>query len=408
MRAQLVFLTVILATRVAVAEWPQYRGPHRNGTSPETGLVWPEGGPKELWRKPIGPAFSGIAAVSGHLYTTDSDTESDYAICLDASTGRELWRTRLGRVFQDLHYGKGSLATPTVDGDLVFVLSAYGVLAALDRATGRRVWEVDYSRTFGSKQPQYGHSASTLTVGELLIVEPAGPEGRGIAALDKSTGSVRWTVHDDDVGYSSPVLVDFDGSRLLVFITRSNALVVSLEGEVLWKLRFGEWFTDKVAMPVFVEPDLLFFSASQDVGAFVVRMVKEQGRLTFEQVWSSRVMRNHLSSSVPVVGYIYGFDNATLKCIEASTGAVQWAKRGFGKGSLIYADGHLWVLSEAGKLLWVRAVPDAFILEGSLQLFTDRRNWTEPALSDGKLFVRNLEEIVGLEVGGGPSHGGMR
>jgi outer membrane protein assembly factor BamB len=267
-QAKLIFLAAILATGAAAAEWPQYRGPNRNGTSPETGLMWPEGGPKELWRKPIGSAFSGIAAVAGRLYTMDSDTESDYAISLDAATGREIWRTRVGPLFADLHYGTGSLATPTVDGELVFALSAHGVLAALDRATGRRIWEVDYRRTFGSKQPQYGHSASTLTAGDLLIVTPGGAEGNGIAALDKDTGSVKWTVHDDDVGYSSPVLVEFEGSRLLVFITRSNALVVSLEGKVIWKEPFGEWFTDKVAMPVFVEPNLLFFSASQDVGSY--------------------------------------------------------------------------------------------------------------------------------------------
>jgi outer membrane protein assembly factor BamB len=395
----LISVVSISATGGSRAEWPQYRGPHRNGTSRETGLVWPEGGPKELWRKPIGPAFSGIAAVEGRLYTTDSDLESDYAVCLDAATGEEIWRTRMGPVYEALYYGNGSLATPTVAGGLVFTLSGHGVLTAHDRASGKTVWKVDYRRSFRAEQPQYGHSASPLVVGDLLIAQPGGPEGKGIVALDKTTGVVKWTVDDEDVGYSSPLDVVFGDSRMIVLLTRTNTLVLSPEGEVLWRQGFGEWFADKVAMPVFVEPDLLFFSASGDVGALVVRMFKVKGRqMTFEPVWRSREMRNHFNSSVPVDRHVYGFDNSALKCIDATTGVTSWVKRGLGKGSLIYADDHLWVLSEAGKLLWVEATPEAFRERASLQVLTGRRNWTEPTLSDGKLFLRNLKEAVALDL----------
>jgi outer membrane protein assembly factor BamB len=234
-------------------------------------------------------------------------------------------------------------------------------------------------------------------VGNLLIAQPGGPEGKGIVALDKTTGAVTWTVDDEDVGYSSPLDVVFGDSRMIVLLTRTNTLVLSPEGEVLWRQGFGEWFADKVAMPVFVEPDLLFFSASGDVGALVVRMFKVKGRqMTFEPVWRSREMRNHFNSSVPVDRHVYGFDNSALKCIDATTGVTSWVKRGLGKGSLIYADDHLWVLSEAGKLLWVEATPEAFRERASLQVLTGRRNF------------RNLKEAVGLDLKTGRVDAGGR
>ena len=181
-------------------------------------------------------------------------------------------------------------------------------------------------------------------------------------------------------------------------MNQDNVVSVTPAGKVVWTHPFAPDSSVKPALPIFVEPDLLFVSASYDIGALTLRMKSNADSIGVEEVWQSRVMRNHFNSSVPLDGHIYGFDNATFKCIEASTGEQKWAKRGrMGKGSLIYADGHLLVLTETGRLLLVEATPESYVEKAAVQLL-EGRCWTAPALSDGRLFLRNRDEMLALDL----------
>lgn len=382
----------------AESGWFQYRGPHRDGKSAETGLArsWGADGPRVIWRAPLGGGFSPISIVGDRVYTMDSDDRNEYALCLDADRGKTVWRVQMGALFRDAN-GDGPRSGPTVDGGLVFFLASRGRLAALDRVTGKAVWQLEYPEAFGSELPTWGFSAAPLVDGDLLIIEPGGSGPRAVAALVKSTGEVRWTAQNARTAYSSPIALQFNGLRQFVFLLQEKIVALNREGEELWSVPFAPNGNIKPAMPLFIEPDRIMAAASYDIGAKVVRLQAAGDRLTAQEVWSSLFMRNHFNSSLSHNGHIYGFDAATFRCLDARTGERGWAKRGLGKGSLIFADGMLVVLSELGQLLLVDAMPEDYRELASHQVL-EGRCWTPPSLWAGRLYVRNHTEIVCLDL----------
>ncbi len=401
---------VLLATGGAAAEdWPQFRGPNRDGISPETGLVspWPESGPRELWRVKLGAGFAGVAAVAGRLYTMDSRGEEELAVCLDAADGREIWRTPVDGLFHEA-VGDGPRTTPTVEGERLWAVSSFGQLVALGTAGGERLWSVDLRQRFATPMQVFGFANMPVVVGEHLVIEAGGGDQHSIIAFDKRSGELAWrTSIGSELAYSSPLHLRWRGSEQLLFLDQSNLMSLSPRGEVLWSRAFGDPFLIKVAMPVFVPPDLVVVSASYDLGAMAARLKQaSDGTVSAELAWQSRVMRSHFGTPVAVDGLIYGFDNATLKCIDAASGEQLWARRaGFGKGSLIYADGHLIVLSERGKLFLVAASGAGYQQRGAAQILSDR-TWPPPALADGRLYVRGTNELVSLDLLGAGRTGG--
>lgn len=387
-----------IAAPMQAADWPQFRGPDRNGISAETGLAnnWPEAGPPELWRHSIGESFSGIVAVDGALYTTMSDAEGDHAVRLDPANGGTVWRARLAPPYVE-SFGGGPRVAPTVDGDRLYALSGDGHLAAIERGDGKVSWSLDLRKTFGVELPTWGFASSPLVLDDLLILDVGAPDA-AVIAFDKGTGKVRWKVGSEGNAYSSPVVHEIGGRRQIILLRQSGLLGLSPEGRELWRY---EWATSggiKPAMPIFVAPDLLIASASYGIGALAVRLRTVDGVTTPEEVWQSQVMRNHFNSSVLIDGKIYGFDNATLKCVDPATGEQLWAqRRGLGKGSLIAADGLLIVLTENGAIKLVEATPSGYYELASHPVLTGR-SWTEPTLADGRLYLRNREEIVALDL----------
>ena len=384
-------------------DWPQFRGVDRNGISPATGLLdsWPEEGPKELWRVPLGPGFSAVSVQGDRLYTLYALPEGEkagtqVAAAFQASDGKELWRVEIGEVLET-EFGNGPRSTPAVDGDTVFVMSSHGNLFALATADGSERWSLTLKDTFGTPHPYWGYSSSAIVEGDLLILEAGGPEGKSYAGLDKATGEVRWTSGEGGPGYNSALPVEIHGQRQLVYITGQKLRSIDSEGNELWS---HDWPPGEThAMPVFIAPDKIFASGVEQVGAGLYQIKKGDDGFSVEELWRSRVMRNHFSSSVLHEDHIYGFDNATFKCIDPIKGEMKWAKRGLGKGSLIYADGHLLVLSDRGKLVLVEATPAAYTEKGSVQAL-EGRIWTAPVLADGKLYLRSQTDMVSYDLTG--------
>lgn len=392
-------LCLLAGTALAApADWPQLRGPNRDGVSRETGLLksWPGAGPKVLWRVPLGEGYSHLAVSKGRLFTLYGAGVNDFAGAYDAATGKLLWRVPLGPKYTD-GQGNGPRSTPTVDGDMVYTLTATGRLSALNAADGKKVWEHDLRAKFGAEPPQWGISTSPLVEGNLLLVDVGGSGGKSLVAFDKKTGKAVWTSQSEAAGYSAPIAITVGGVRQVIFFTGRAVLAVApKDGRLLWRV---PWKTDwdvNAATPIFVAPDKLYVSSGYDTGAALLKISVVEGRVGAEEVWQNRKMKNTFSSSVLHNGHIYGFDKAVLKCIVAATGEEKWKESGFGHGSLILADGQLVVLTERGKLLLVEATPAAYREKGSSQILSGKC-WTAPTLANGRLYLRNEEELLALD-----------
>jgi outer membrane protein assembly factor BamB len=397
----LALLTAFLALPIAApaADWPQYRGPRLDGTSSETGLArqWPADGPETLWRHDLGDGYSGMAVVDGRLYTMYGSGGDEMLVCLDAATGREIWRLRTDDNRAD-GQGGGPRATPTVHGSTVYAVGAQGKLYAVEAVSGEKVWWTDLVQAFGAGVPTWGVAASPIVVGELLLLDVGGRSGYSIVAFDSTTGTVVWHAESDKAGYSTPLPVTVDGIRQALFFTATQLVSVSpADGRTFWRQPWETSYDVNAAMPVFLPPDRVFISSSYDRGALVLTMRRDGDGVAISEAWRSRDMKNHFNSSVYLDGHLYGFDDGTLKCLDAATGEERWAQRGFAKGSLLAADGHLVVLSERGVLALVEATPSAYVERARAQVL-DGKTWTMPTLSDGVLYVRDQQEIKALKI----------
>lgn len=382
-------------------DWPQFRGPNRDGKSGETNLVESFGpdGPKQLWSAEGGKGYSGMSVVDGRLFTLVARGGDELALALDAETGKELWTYRLDDAYRN-SFGDGPRSTPTVDGGVVYVLGARAKLAALDAETGEPRWTQDLKKSFGARVPTWGVATSPTVLDDLLLVDVGGRDGASVAALHKRTGLVRWTAGTDIAGYSTPLPITVQGRQQVIFFTGTKIQSVDpKDGTVLWTERWRTEYDVNAAAPVFLPPNRLFVSSGYDTGAAVYEIEVEGRDVSAREVWSSRGMKNQFSSSIYLDGHIYGFDNSILKCIDPKTGEDVWRARGYGHGSMTYADGKLILLSDRGKLGWVEPSPEELRELDTAQIFHSK-TWTVPTLADGVLYVRDESRILALDVKG--------
>ena len=417
--AEFLIIGLLLYGGVSVAgalDWPQWRGPNRDGISRQTGLLkeWPDDGPQVLWRVPLGEGFSGISVARGRVYTMFSEGNDEFVICLDASNGEEMWRFRSDSTYYEYEGGNGPRATPTIDGEFLFTVSAQGRFYALSSVNGEKVWSYDLIKDFGSYMPKWGFSSSPLVEGNLLLVEVGGSNGKFIVAFDKTNGDVLWSSHTDKLGYASPIGVTIGGVRQLIVFAGLRLLSVSIDnGEVLWSYpwRTGR-FDVHAATPIFIAPDKIYISSGYGSGAAVVQVKVmnspessalnnggKKNQIEVKEVWRNKKLQNRLSTSVLHGDHLYGFHNAILKCIDANTGTEKWKTRGFGEGTLILAEDHLIILSDRGKLGLVEATPKAYREIASAEVLSGLC-WTVPTLANGRLYARNQKEMVCLDMTG--------
>jgi outer membrane protein assembly factor BamB len=387
---------LISATLTVADDWPQFRGIQRSGVSEETGLAkkWSDASPKEVWRKPLGPGYSAVSIVGDRLYTlyaAEIDGQwKEVAVALSAKNGKELWRTPLGERF-DNEFGDGPRATPTVSGDRVYVLDSTGTLAALKTKDGTIAWSMDFKKQFEIETPRFGFSTSVVVDGDQVIVQGGGTDGDNYIGINKHSGEIVWSRGSGPAGYTSALPVTVGGKKRYVYVAGGELVCIDESGGEVWSHEWPQGETH--AMPIHVPPDKLYVAGAEGVGARLFRIKEADGKGEVELLWEQPFMRNHFSSAVVHEGTIYGFDNATLKAISVEDGKMAWGKRGLGKGSLILADGHLLVLSDRGKLMLVEATPEAYKEKGSVQAM-EGLCWTAPALADGRLYLRNHDELV--------------
>jgi outer membrane protein assembly factor BamB len=394
-------LALLFAGSAAAVDWPHYRGPAQDGSTTEPVAVFPAGGPKELWRAQLGTGLSSVVVQGGRVLSAGYKNGKEVLYCLDAKTGKILWTHSWPAKIGDYLFEGGPRATPTVDGNHVYMLGADGHVVCVDGSSGKPVWQRDLVKDFGGKRMDWGFCGSP-TVDRDNVLLDSGGSGASTIALSKNDGKLVWKGGDDEPGYGSVYVADVDGKKTAV-VFKASALVGhdAADGKVLWSFPWETAWKVNAITPL-LAGDLLVISSAYNHGAAGVRVKDRKA----EQVWFTKKLKAQFNSPVHKDGYLYGIDGevskrSALVCLEAATGEEKWRSMDVKNGSLILAgDGKLVVLSEVGDLVLADATPTGYRELSRAKVLRDRC-WVQPVLANGTIFCRNNSgELVALSTAG--------
>ena len=382
-------------------DWPQWQGPDRTGISRETGLLreWPSGGPQQLWSASnLGGGYGSIAVKGDRIFLQGMKSSSSIVSALNRADGKGVWSKTLGPSASN-DQGDGPRGTPTVDGDRVYVLTETGELACL-KTDGTAVWQRNILKDFGGRNLRWLISESPLIDGNNVIVSPGG-HNAGMVALDKMTGKTVWTSKElsDAAGYSSAVVADVQGVRTLMTLTSSAGVGVrASDGKLMWRYERAANGVANITTPVFFD-NKVFYTSAYDTGGALLGLNAQNGEVKASEIYFTRNMKNHHGGVVLVNGYLYGFSDSILTCLEFATGKQMWRDRSVGKGSLTYAEGNLYIQGENNVVGLAEASPDGYKEKGRFQIPDQGLpSWAHPVVSGGRLYVRNQGTLAAFDI----------
>jgi outer membrane protein assembly factor BamB len=403
-------LVCIFVTSAFAEDWPQWLGPRRDNSSTETVAPW-KGNPKVLWRKPVGEGNSSPVVAGGRVYihAKVKDKNEEEIVAFDANSGEELWRSGYTRpAFKSL-FGNGPRATPCVHGNQLFAFGITGILTCLDTADkGKQLWQVDTLNKLKAKNLFFGMSSSPLVVGERVLVN-VGATGASVVAFDRARGEIAWKSIDDPASYSSPILVGEGGQPQAVFLTGANlASVNPADGHVFWRFPLKDTLLESSTTPI--RAGDLLLASSITYGSVGLRLETKEGKPAVEQAWKNPALTSYFSTPVPVgKDYIYMVTGTTpsplskpaadLHCIETKTGKSLWKKAKIGKyhASLMRTvDEKLLLLTDGGDLALLEPDPKGY-RELARSKVSGPDTWAHPALSGGRLYIRDMTELICLQ-----------
>jgi outer membrane protein assembly factor BamB len=318
---------------------------------------------------------------------------------LNRADGKLVWSRALGPTDSE-DRGPGPRSTPTVDGDRLYVLTEHGDLACLRVQDGSTIWQRNILKDFGARNIPWLISESPLIDGNNVIVTPGG-RNAGVAALDKVSGKTVWTSKElsDEAGYASVIAGDVQGVRTLMTLTSAAGVGVrASDGKLMWRYPRVANGTANIATPVFHD-NKVFYTSNYGVGGALLGLTAQAGSVQSSEIYFTREMQNHHGGVVLVNGYLYGFNNSILAALEFATGKLMWRHRSVGKGSLIYADGHLVILSEDNVVGLAEATPSAYKEKGRFAIADQGwPSWAHPVVAGGRLFIRNQGTLASYDV----------
>ena len=393
------------AANVQADGWPQWRGPHRDGKSADTGLLqtWPPDGPSLAWKTTgLGNGYFIMSSVGYVIYTMGDKGGVGRLLALRASDGAIIWSAEVGAagapVLPKYHY-PGPRCTPAVSDGLVFALDAWGELVCVDAADGKEQWRKNFSNDFGGKPPTWGFSESPLVDGDRVIVTPGGKKG-AVVALDKKTGRLLWQTEEftDEAHYSSIIPAEIEGTRQYIQLTGENVVGISPDdGDLLWKTpRPGR--VAVIPTPI-VSANQIYVTSGYNIGSNLFRVTASDGRFSAEQVYADPDMVNHHGGVIKIGDYLYGYsDKKGFACQNFQTGEIIWAERKkIKKGCVSYADDRLYFREErSGTMILLAPSPDGYREKGRF-LQPDRAEenaWAHPTIANGKLYLRDQDLLL--------------
>ena len=400
------FIGFVATATIASAEnWPQWGGPRRD-FKVTSGLLadhWDAGGPKRIWERDLGPGYSAIVAVDGHLYTGYRDNDDEVFVALDAGTGKTLWEFKYAAPSvenQVLEFGKGPNATPLVVGDQIYTIGFTGVMHCLNRADGKKVWSRDFVKDFDGKVFEFGYSSSPLFYkGNVIVL--VGGEKHGVVALHPKDGAVVWASEPHDVSYASPIVINVDGQDQIVFF--SSEAVMGLDasnGKHLWEHPVINQYKNNATDAIWGDDNLLWAATQLEGGGRMLRLKRDGDKTSVKEEWFNPKAQVFHWNAVRVGEFIYaaiGGRVTSLAGFSVKTGEIAWQERGFTKSLCVFADDKLITLDEDGSLSLSRVSPRGVEKLSSTQL-TEKNSWTVPTLVGSTLFVRDTKRIMALDL----------
>ena len=409
-------LLVLTAGAATAQDWPQWGGPDRDFEVADPGLAerWPESGLEPLWSRPLGEGYSGIALVGDRLFTQygaqDGETEEEVVVALTAATGEEVWSHRYEAPRPEgmrLNYGEGPHATPLVVDGRVFTVGTTGQLLALDATTGERLWRQDLWREYGGYRLRRGYAASPIAWGETVIV-PVGGEAPGAVAFSAADGTVRWSSESFDSAQSSPIVLEVDGeSQMVLFIQDQVVGIDPDDGRLLWRHPHHSFGPYNISTPVAGADATVFVSSSYSGGSRLLRLTRDQGDTRVEELWHSKRMGIHFTNALRVGDRFLastGRSGVVAAAVDAATGELAWRSRAIGRASYIRVGERILALEAGGRLLLLELAADGPVVLAETQLL-ESQSWTVPALVGNRLYVRDRQRILAVELplaGDGP------
>ena len=401
---------------ITEGDWPGFRGPQRDGIVRKGSLRrnWQSVPPKQIWRHPVGRAWSSFAVVGNYVFTQEQRDEFECVVAYDLETGSELWSHADNALLSivDANGGPGPHATPQFDDGLLYTLGGTGVLNCLDATTGKPVWKTNILQDSGDGRApatniEWGMSGSPLIVDNLVIVAPGGTikEGtpgfdQGVAAYDKKSGQRVWAAGKRQASYGSPRVEDLGGIRQLLIPNADGLSAHSLEGgKELWFFPLSNPPKVNSAMPWKLDDGSLLFGTGYGVGSVRLDIAGGDGReWTAKQRWQTNRFRPKFNDFFVLNDHAYGLDDGTLACLDIENGKVKWKSGRYGYGQMLLVDDVMLIITEDGDLLLVPATPSKPETIATFKVFDSGFCWNHPVLVRGKLLVRNAAEAVCLDV----------
>ena len=391
------YVLTLLTSLAAAADsdWPGWRGPNRDGKSPDKNLLkqWPEEGPKLLWKVDnVGPGYASVAVSGGMVYTS-GDSKKILVISAIDMDGNLKWQTEAAPAGPP-----GSRSTPTVDGDRIYLLSGTGLIGCYDARNGEKIWSRT-TKEFGGSPGGWAYAESVLIYKSMAIVKPGGQNC--IVALDKTNGEVIWKSTGFEAGpeYSSCIAVTFQGQPMIVTGTRQGIVAVeTATGKLLWSNDFSANNTANCPTPAY-EDGYVFWSNGYGKGSICLKLKKDGDKVTADVAWTGKEMVCHHGGYVIHEGYIYGNHAAGWACLDLKTGQKKWDAKAVGKGSICFADGMLYLFGEKDGLAGLATCsPEALQLKGTLKVKGKGPSWAHPVVVGGRLYLRYDTNLYCFEV----------
>jgi len=412
----LLFASSVVAL-TSVGDWPQYNGAAGDRASSEDLVCkdWSDGAPSVVWRIPTEAGFSSFAVAGERAFTLVGVEGAETLAAFRVEDGVELWASNLSTATYDggggagadgNQGGDGPRSTPSVDGDRVYVFDASLVLHCVDAATGRQVWRRDVRADHKGQELRWQNAASPLVEGDRVLVVGGG-SGQSLLAFDKHTGKLAWSTGDELMTHATPIAATIHGRRQVIFYVQSGLVACDPEdGEELWRAEYP-YKVSSAASPVVYE-DMVYVSAGYGVGAGVFRIQAQDAGFRVETLWQKRnKLINHWSTPVCHDGYLYGmfsfkkYGEGPLCCVSLETGEIQWTTPGFGPGNVIAVGETLVALSDAGDVVLAKLDPKEYAELARAHL-VDGKCWSSPSFADGQLYVRSTQEGVRVDLSQAP------